>query len=78
MNDPKSCGAIRKFNKNAIFVESKNNGQHLILMHDDRCGDFFTAAGDFKLRGNARVFNGVNLAVKIMRGDYTQEQLNEL
>ena len=73
-----SCGAVRKFNKNAIFVESKNNGIHLILMYDDRCGDFLTTTGDFKLRGSEKVFNGVNLAIKIMRGDYTAEQLKEL
>tara|TARA_R110002020_G_scaffold85307_3_gene210621 strand:- start:1309 stop:1548 length:240 start_codon:yes stop_codon:yes gene_type:complete len=74
----KACGAIRKFNKNSIFVESKNNGKHLILMHDDRCGDFLTDTGAFRLRGNEKVFKGVNLAVKIMRGDYTAKQLEEL
>ncbi len=78
MSEITTCGAIRKFNKNAIFVESKNNGQHLILMHDDRCGDFLTDTGVFRLRGNDKVFKGVNLAIKIMRGDYTEEQLNEL
>ncbi len=78
MTEIKACGAIRKFNKNAIFVESKNNGQHLILMHDDRCGDFLTGTGVFRLRGNEKVFKGVNLAVKIMRGDYTEEQLENL
>lgn len=78
MSDLTACGAIRRFNKNAIFVESKNSGQHLILMFDDRCGDFLTGTGVFRLRGNDKVFKGVNLAVKIMRGDYTQEQLDKL
>ena len=47
-------------------------------MHDDRCGDFLTGTGVFRLRGNEKVFKGVNLAVKIMRGDYTEEQLENL
>lgn len=63
---------------NGIGFESKNDGLHLIVKHNGRVADLWPSTGKFNIRGDKRYFRGVRLLIKIMRGDYTEEQFKAL
>ena len=70
--------SMKMLNKNGISFEEKNNGTHLIVVHDDKVADFWPTTGKFNIRGDNRYFRGVRLLIKIMRGDYNEEQFKAL
>lgn len=72
------CGSMRMLNTNGISFEEKNGGVHLVIYHEDKVADFWPSTGKFNIRGDGRYFRGVRLLIKIMRGDYTEEQFKSL
>ena len=72
------CGSIKMLSTNGISFEEKNNGTHLIVVHEEKVADFWPSNGKFNIRGDGRYFRGVRLLIKIMRGDYTEEQFKSL
>lgn len=71
-------GSMIMLGKNGMSYESKNNGVHLIVSHNGRVADLWPSTGKFNIRGDKRYFRGVRLLIKIMRGDYTEEQFKAL
>lgn len=72
------AGSKGMLKSNGIDFEEKNGGVHLIVKHGDRVADFWPTTGKFNVRGDGRYFRGVRLLIKIMRGDYTEEQFKAL
>mgnify|MGYP003666597279 CR=1 FL=1 len=64
--------------KNNINYESKNGGVHIIASYQGKVADFWPSTGKFNIRGDNRYFRGVRLLIKILRGDYTEEQFKAL
>jgi len=71
-------GTITMLGKNGFSYEAKNNGAHFIIRHNGKIADLWPATGKFNIRGDNRYFRGVRLLIKILRGDYTEEQLKSL
>jgi hypothetical protein len=71
-------GSMIMLGKNGINYESKNDGVHLVVSHKGRVADFWPTTGKFNIRGDKRYFRGVRLLIKIMRGDYSEEQFKAL
>ena len=72
------CKSKAMLVKNGISFESKNGGIHLVVSHKGSIADFWPTTGKFSIRGDNRYFRGVRLLIKIMRGDYTDEQFKAL
>lgn len=71
-------GSMVMLGENGINYESKNNGAHLIVSHKGKTADLWPSTGKFNIRGDSRYFRGVRLLIKILRGDYTEEQFKAL
>lgn len=71
-------GTMTMLGKNGISYKSKNNGVHLVVYHDGKVADLWPTTGKFNIRGDKRYFRGVRLLIKILRGDYTEDQLKSL
>ena len=63
---------------NGIEYEVKNNGIHLIVRHNGKVADFWPSTGKFSVRGSGQYFRGVKMLIRVMRGDFTQEQLDSI
>ena len=50
----------------------------LIVSHKGKVADLWPSTGKFNIRGDKRYFRGVRLLIKILRGDYTDEQFKSL
>lgn len=64
--------------KNNINYVSKNGGVHIICSYHGKVADFWPSTGKFKIRGDDRYFRGVRLLIKILRGDYNEDQFKAL
>jgi len=71
-------GTMVMLGKNGISYESKNDGVHLVVYHDGKVADLWPSTGKFNIRGDNRYFRGVRLLIKIIRGDYTDQQFKSL
>jgi len=71
-------GSMIMLGKNGINYVSKNDGVHLIVSHKGRIADFWPSTGKFNIRGDSRYFRGVRLLIKILRGDYNEDQFKAL
>lgn len=73
-----TVGSEIMLKKNDIKFERKNGGVHLYIEHKGRKADFWPSTGKFNIRGDNRYFRGVRLLIKILRGDYSEEQFKAL
>ena len=71
-------GSMEMLHANNIEFEEKNCGYHLVVKHSGKIADFWPSTGKFNIRGDSRYFRGVRLLIKIMRGDYNEQQFKSL
>lgn len=71
-------GSMIMLGDNGISYETKNGGTHLIVNHKGKIADFWPSTGKFNIRGDKRYFRGVRLLIKILRGDYNEQQFKSL
>lgn len=64
--------------KNNISYEVKNGGYHLVVKGKSLIADFWPSTGKFNVRGEPKYFRGVRLLIKIIRGDYTDNDLKSM
>lgn len=64
--------------ENNIDFDRRNYGTHLIIKHNGYTADFWPTTGKFNIRGDKRYFRGVRLLIKIVRGDYSEQQFKSL
>lgn len=71
-------GSVKMLIDNNINFEEKNGGTHLVVKHNEYTADFWPTTGKFNIRGDKRYFRGVRLLIKIVRGDYIEQQFKSL
>lgn len=70
--------SIKMLIDNNINFEEKNGGTHLVVKNNEYTADFWPTTGKFNIRGDNRYFRGVRLLIKIVRGDYSEQQFKSL
>jgi hypothetical protein len=71
-------GSAAMLEQNGISFESKNDGIHLIVTHGGYVVDLWPTTGKFIIRGYKKHLRGVRLLIKIVRGDYSENDLKSM
>lgn len=71
-----NCGALRILEANEMSYTVA--GSRVRVTHNDKVADYYRDMNKFVIRGDDIVCEGIKLLIKILRGDYNDDQLAEL
>lgn len=71
-----NCGTLRILESNEMNY--KVVGSRVVVTHNGKVADYYRDMNKFVIRGDDIVCEGIKLLVKILRGDYNDEQLAQL
>lgn len=74
--DSNYSGSLKMLSDNGIEFEDK--GYHLVVKHNGMVADFWPTTGKFNIRKTRKYKRGVRLLIKLLRGDYSDNDFNNL